>query len=288
VRCLCPPARTHEQGDLVVVARQSAVPAGARLEPGVLLCSPEVAERFAGAARWVHPHVMWVVACLLHEHTPPPPLRDADEPAVSPEARIGAGVRIARGAVIYPGVTLGDGASVAEHAVLYGNVQVGARSTIGAGSVLGRPGFGFVSGPVGERLRMPHPGGVRIGDDVELGALCTVDAGTLAPTRIGARTKLDAHVHVAHNVVIGCDCYVAAQAGFAGSVVLGDGVLVGGQAGIADHCTIGDGARVLAQAGVIGDVPAGAEYAGYPAQPRGQWLRAWATLRRLARAHGSK
>jgi UDP-3-O-[3-hydroxymyristoyl] glucosamine N-acyltransferase len=288
---LCPPGSLHAPDELVVVARASAVPPGAELDAAVLLCAPELAQRFPGACRWVHPHVMWVVACLLHESVRAPTLRAAEEPSVSPDARIGAGVRIAYGAVIYPGVTLGDGSSVAEHAVLYDNVHVGARSSIGAGSVIGRPGFGFVTGPAGVRLRMPHPAGVRIGDDVEVGALCTLDAGTLSPTRIGDRAKLDAHVHVAHNVSIGDDCFVAAQAGFAGSVVVGARVLVGGQAGVADHCTIGDDARVLAQAGVIGDVAPGAEYAGYPAQPRREWLRAWGVLRRLAKRgsdHGSK
>jgi UDP-3-O-[3-hydroxymyristoyl] glucosamine N-acyltransferase len=280
---LCAPSRVPAADALVIVARSSAVSDGAELARALVLCTPELAERFAGAARWVHPHVMWVVACLLHEHTPLLPLRSASEPAVSPAARLGAGVQLAHGAVIYPGVTLGDGTSVAEHAVLYGNVHVGARARIGAGAVLGRPGFGFVTGPAGARLRMPHPAGVRIGDDVEIGPLCTVDAGTLSATQIGDRTKLDAHVHVGHNVVIGADCYVAAQVGFAGSVVVGDGVLVGGQAGVADHCSIGDGARIMAQAGVIGDVPAGAEYAGYPAQPRAEWLRAWARLRSLSR-----
>jgi UDP-3-O-[3-hydroxymyristoyl] glucosamine N-acyltransferase len=280
VRRLRAPALRHEVDELVVMTRASAAPAGALLEHAVLLCSPELAPRFEGRPRWVHAHAMWVVARLLHESAPPAPPRALAEPAVSPAARIGAGVQIAHGAVIYPGVVLGDGVRVAEHAVLHDNVHVGARTSIGVSAVLGRAGFGFVQGPAGERLRMPHPAGVRIGDDVELGPLCTIDAGTLNATRIGDRTKLDAHVHVAHNVVIGNDCYVAAQAGFAGSVVLGDGVLVGGQAGIADHCTIGDGARIMAQAGVIGDVPPGAEYAGYPAQPRTAWLRAWATLRR--------
>jgi UDP-3-O-[3-hydroxymyristoyl] glucosamine N-acyltransferase len=272
--------------DLVVVTRASAVPSGSSIEAAVLLCSPELAPRFERAARWVHPHAMWAVARLLHEVTPPAAPRDAAEPRVSPAARLGRGVHIASGAVIYAGVVLGNGTHVAENAVLYGNVLVGAGVSIGACSVLGRPGFGFVTGPGGERLRMPHPAGVRIGDDVEIGPSCTIDAGTLGPTRVGERSKLDAHVHVAHNVVIGRDCYVAAQAGFAGSVVLGDGVLVGGQAGIADHCTVGDGARIMAQAGVIGDVPAGAEYAGYPAQPKSEWLRAWASLRRLARRSG--
>jgi UDP-3-O-[3-hydroxymyristoyl] glucosamine N-acyltransferase len=105
-----------------------------------------------------------------------------------------------------------------------------------------------------------------------------VDAGTLGPTTIMDRVRLDAHVHVGHNAFIESDTLVAAQAGFAGSVHVGRGVLVGGQAGFADHVTVGDGARVAAQSGVIGHVPAGTEVAGFPAVPKVRLLRALALL----------
>jgi UDP-3-O-[3-hydroxymyristoyl] glucosamine N-acyltransferase len=93
--------------------------------------------------------------------------------------------------------------------------------------------------------------------------------------------KLDAQVHVGHNVEIGANTIVAAQSGFAGSVSIGKGVLIGGQVGIADHVTVGDGARIAAKSGVIGDVPAGGVVAGYPAVPRGKWLRSLARMHRL-------
>ncbi len=125
---------------------------------------------------------------------------------------------------------------------------------------------------------MPQLGGVVIEDDVTIGPLCTIDAGTLSPTRIRRGAKLDAHVHVGHNAEIGEGSIVAAQCGFAGSVKIGRGVLVGGQVGIADHVTVGDGARIAAKSGVIGDVPPGATVAGYPAVPRMRWLRALAKL----------
>jgi len=121
---------------------------------------------------------------------------------------------------------------------------------------------------------------VTLEDDVELGALCTVDAGTLRPTSVGVDTKIDSHVHIGHNVVIGPRCWIAAQCDFAGSVRLGSDVHVGGQAGVADHVHVDDGARIAAKSGVIGDVPAGATYAGYPAVSRVRWLRATARATR--------
>jgi len=116
--------------------------------------------------------------------------------------------------------------------------------------------------------RIPQLGGVVIEDDVAIGPLTTVDAGTLAPTRVRRGAKIDAHCHVGHNCDIGEGALVAAQSGFAGSVVVGRNVLIGGQVGIADHVRVGDGARIAAKSGVIGDVPAGAVVAGYPAVSR--------------------
>lgn len=210
-------------------------------------------------ALWVHPFATWAMAAVLDEAIV------EDTPAV-----------------------VGPGCVVAPSAVLGPRVVLGARVRVGAGAVIGHPGFGWATGEGrGQGTRtlraVPQLGGVVIGDDASIGPLCTIDAGTLGPTRIGAGTKLDAHVHVGHNADIGEGCIVAAQCGFAGSVTLGRGVLVGGQAGFADHVTVGDGARVAAKSGVIGDVPPGAVVAGYPAVPRGRWLRALARLYRAER-----
>ncbi|CAN5601324.1 UDP-3-O-(3-hydroxymyristoyl)glucosamine N-acyltransferase [soil metagenome] len=173
---------------------------------------------------------------------------------------------------------IGEGCNVHPSAILGPRVVLGARVTVGPGAVIGGPGFGWVASDEGATRAMPQLGGVVIEDDVYIGPMCTIDSGTLAPTRVGRLTKLDAHVHVGHNVVLGEGCIVAAQAGFAGSVTLGRGVLVGGQAGFADHVTVGDGARIAAKAGVIGDVPAGAVVAGYPAIARARWLRGLAEV----------
>jgi UDP-3-O-[3-hydroxymyristoyl] glucosamine N-acyltransferase len=206
------------------------------------------------SAVWVHDHAAWAMAELLDEALVP------DVAAV-----------------------FGPGCTIASSAVLGPRVVVGARVRIGSGTVVGYPGFGWAAGADGVTRAVPQLGGVVIEDDVAIGPLCTIDAGTLGPTRIRAGAKLDAQVHVAHNVDIGEGAIVAAQCGFAGSVRIGRRVLVGGQVGVADHVVVGDGARIAGKSGVIGDVPAGAVVAGYPAVPRRRWLRALAKLYRGVR-----
>ena len=105
-----------------------------------------------------------------------------------------------------------------------------------------------------------------------------IDRGSIDDTVIGAGTKIDNLVHIAHNVRVGRLCLIMAQVGIAGSARIEDGCVVAGQAGLAGHITIGRGARIAAQAGVFGDVPAGESWSGYPARPHREALRAQAAL----------
>ncbi len=209
-------------------------------------------EDVAALPAWVHPYAAWAMAELLE---------NADVPAEEP--------------------VLGDDVSIAPGAIVLPRVRIGARVRIGPGAVVGAPGFGFATGPNGRTREIPHLGGVVIEDDVHIGPLCTIASGTLGPTILRRGVKLDAQVHVAHNVEVGEGSVLAAQCGLAGSVVIGRGVLLGGQVGVADHVRIGDEARVAAKSGVIGDIPAGATVAGYPAVDRHRWLRGLAELYRL-------
>ena len=136
---------------------------------------------------------------------------------------------------------------------------------------------------VGGHAKIPHVGRCVIHDDVEIGANTTIDRGSIDDTVIGAGTKIDNLVQVAHNVRVGRLCLIMAQVGIAGSARLADGVIVAGQVGIAGHRSIGAGARLAGQAGVFGDVPAGETWSGYPARPHRDALRAQAALFRLPR-----
>lgn len=278
VHSVAEPARADARCLAPVLARR-VVPDAAACR-ALLLVDASLAPLLPSGSRWIHEHAAWAMACVIDPQDQRPRRSQATSAIVEPGATIGARAEIGPGAVVMAGAELGCDCCIGPNAVIYPGVKLGDRVTVGAGAVVGRPGFGWVTGPDGAVKRMPQPGGVVVENDVEIGALVTVDAGTLHPTLLGSGCKLDAHVHVGHNVQIGAGTLVAAQAGFAGSSKLGRGVLVGGQAGVADHVRVGDGARLAGKAGVIGDVPEGTTVAGYPAVERLRWLRAIAKTMR--------
>lgn len=205
---------------------------------------------------------------------------------VHPTAVIGPGAEIGEDAIIGPfahighGVVIGDGCRIGAHASIT-HAIIGSRCRILSGARIGEAGFGYTPGEHG-----PHPvpqlGRVILGDDVDIGALTTVDRGTLSDTIIGAHSKIDNLCQVAHNCRLGRGVLVASQTGISGSCVVGDFVMMGGQVGMADHLTIGDGAVLAAKAGLMKDVEAGGRVGGIPAKPLRQWMKETAALGRLA------
>lgn len=239
-------------------------------------------------------------------HPPDRPAEGVHPTAVvDPTASLGARVSIGAHAVVAAGVSLGDrvvvesgvrigrGVSVGEgsvfkaNVVVYPSTTIGARVVVHAGSVLGSDGFGYVrDAATGRYEAFPQVGRLIVEDDVEIGALCTVDRAALGETRIGRGTKLDNQVHLGHNVSVGEDVVMAAQTGVGGSSTVGNQVVVAGQVGIADHVTIEDGAILGAQCGVpSGKVikGPGVLFWGTPARPIKQVLKELALLSRLTK-----
>jgi UDP-3-O-[3-hydroxymyristoyl] glucosamine N-acyltransferase len=200
---------------------------------------------------------------------------------IGPEAQIGRGARIAAGAVIGFRVAIGRDCFVGPGASIM-HALIGNRVIIHGGARLGQDGFGFAMGPSGH-YKVRQVGRVIVQDDVEIGANTTIDRGALKDTIIGEGTKIDNLVQIAHNVVIGRHCVIAAQTGISGSTILEDFVAMGGQCGTVGHIRIGTGAQIGAQSGVANDIPRGERWGGYPAKPMSSWAREVALLKRLAR-----
>jgi UDP-3-O-[3-hydroxymyristoyl] glucosamine N-acyltransferase len=188
---------------------------------------------------------------------------------------LGRGARLGEGCRLYPRVTLYAGARLANHVILH------------SGAVIGSDGFGYVA-EGGKRWKFPQVGEIEIQDDVEIGANTTIDRGALDRTVIGAGTKMDNLVHIAHNVSIGENTVIAAQTGISGSVVIGKNVAFGGQAGLGDHCEIQDGAVIGGQAGILPGkiVRSGQIVWGTPARPLDKFKEQFAWLGRLPELAG--
>ncbi|MBA3853811.1 MAG: UDP-3-O-(3-hydroxymyristoyl)glucosamine N-acyltransferase [Gemmatimonas sp.] len=199
---------------------------------------------------------------------------------VGPGARIGRGAWIGAHSVIGDGVQLGSDVRIYPQVTLYPGARLGDRVAIHSGSRIGSDGFGYVFRD-GAHQKLPHVGSCIIGNDVEIGANCAIDRGSIDDTVIGDGTKIDNLVHIAHNVRIGRLCLLTAQAGIAGSVRMGDGVVMAGQSGISGHVTIGDKVTLTARTAVISDIPSGEMWGGYPARPHRDQMRSYAALAKL-------
>lgn len=206
--------------------------------------------------------------------------------AVGAYAVIEDDVEIGDRSVIYPGCFVGSSTRIGCDCLFYANVsireniQIGNRVFIQSGSVIGSEGFGYLN-VEGVHCLIPQIGTVVIEDDVEIGANVTIDRARFDKTVIGRGTKIDNLVQIAHNVIIGQNCIIVAQAGISGSTRVGNNVTIAGQAGLVGHISIGDGAVLAAQAGITKSVPPKTIVSGYPARPHQEAKKINAYIQRL-------
>jgi len=227
--------------------------------------------------------------------------------AIGPFVTIGRGAQIGARARIAAHVAIAEDAVIGDDALIHAGVRIGARVRIGhrficqPGAVIGSDGFSFVTpeksgveeirqtlsqrSEIHEQswTRIHSLGAVSIGDDVEIGANCTIDRGTIRDTAIGRGSKLDNQVHIGHNVQVGEDTLLCGQVGIAGSSRIGNRVVLAGQVGVNDNIFVGD--DVIAGGGtkIFTNAPKGRVLLGYPAVKMETHVEIQKALRRLPR-----
>ncbi len=201
--------------------------------------------------------------------------------SIGPRTTVGDNVYIGAGSVIGPDCEIGDDCRFVANVTLARAVRIGKRGIIHPGVVLGADGFGNAMTPDGW-LKVPQVGGVRIGDDVEIGANTTVDCGAIDDTVIEDGVRIDNLCMIAHNVRVGAQTALAAMVGIAGSATIGKRCLFAGKAGSVGHIKICDDVIVGAQSFVSKDITEPGTYlASFPAEPAREWTRRVGRFRRI-------
>jgi UDP-3-O-[3-hydroxymyristoyl] glucosamine N-acyltransferase len=198
----------------------------------------------------------------------------------SKSAKIGKGTIIQPGAFIGNNVVIGENCLIYSNVIIYDETEIGDNVIIHAGTVLGADAFYYKNRPEGFD-KLLSGGRVVIENDVEIGALCTIDKGVTGDTTIKQGTKIDNQVQVGHDTIIGKKCLIASQTGIAGCVVVEDEVTLWGQVGVISGITIGKKSVILAQSGVGKSLPGNNRYFGSPAEEFRKKYKEIATLRHL-------
>jgi len=182
---------------------------------------------------------------------------------------IGHNVKIGKNVVIYPNVSIFEGTEIGDWTIVYPNVtirefcKIGKRCIFQPGAVIGSDGFGYIK-VKGNNVKIEQIGNVILEDEVEIGANTCVDRGAIGDTIIKKGTKIDNLVHIAHNDIIGSNCFIIAQVGISGSVEVGNNTILAGQVGVAGHLKIGNNVVIAAKSGVTNNVPDGKQMSGFP------------------------
>ncbi|MFK7811307.1 MAG: UDP-3-O-(3-hydroxymyristoyl)glucosamine N-acyltransferase [Maribacter sp.] len=207
------------------------------------------------------------------------PFEKADN-AISNSSKIGENTTIQPNVFIGNNVEIGDNCVIHSNVSIYDNCILGNNVILHAGCVLGSDAFYYKNRPEGFD-KLISGGRVVLEDNVELGALCTIDKGVTGDTTIKKGTKLDNQVHVGHDTVIGEKCLIASQTGIAGCVIIEDEVTLWGQVGTNSGITIGKKAVIMGQTGVTKSVPGGKSYFGTPIEESREKLKQLAYVKKI-------
>ena len=186
-------------------------------------------------------------------------------------AKIGKNLNIGFNTVLKNNVIIGNNVRIGSNCSI-SNTVIGNNVVINDGTVIGKIGYGFKR--INKQLIfIPHPGCVKIFDNVYIGSNCTIDRGSFSNTIINRFTMIDNLVHIAHNVEIGSFCFIAGQVGIAGSTIIGDKCMIGGQAGISGHLKIGQNVNIGGHSGILKDLEDGSKVIGFPSMPIRDFLK---------------
>ena len=203
---------------------------------------------------------------------------------INKDAAISDDVYVGPGCVIEKNVEIGKGSILLPNVTVLANVSIGENCIIHSGSVIGSDGLGFAKDENDRWKKINHLGKVVINNDVEIGSNCTIDRGVLDDTIIGENVKLDDQVHIAHNCKIGKSTIMGANATIGGSTIIGENCMIGGLCGVADNLVIADRVTVSPVSFIFKSIKKAGKYSGSaPLMPRGEWLKASATYKKLSK-----
>jgi len=302
-----PDIKNCGEGDLVFVESEDYVRYVLKNKPSAIVTNEKLADQFKNLTETsllVSTNAKLVQA-LMRQAYSDRDFRDNgwpqvhDSAVIHDSATLGNNVSVGPNAVISKNAHIGDNSTIMANAVIEENVKIGTdtiihpnvtisyscevgdRCIIMSGVVIGCEGFGFAQDHEQKSHRVPQTGNVVLGNDVVMGANCTIDRATFNTTHIKDGCKFDNQVHVAHNTTIGEDGLIAAQCGIAGSTNIGKRIRCSGQTGIIDHLEISDDCVFVQRAAALSDIKKPGVYAGNPLLPVRQWFKNAAILKQL-------